>query len=665
MLQEVQAVLGYVPPESVPAIASALNLSRAEVHGVITFYHDFRQAPGGGCRVQVCLAEACQAAGARALEAHATATLGVGMGETTADGRITLESVYCLGNCASGPSVRVEDTVHARVDAGRFDGLLQAAACEVADDAVESVFEDVAEPAPETAVVNPLKRRMFIPRDTTACALGADALVAALEAAAAEIGLALELVRSGSRGAFWLEPMIEVEHKGERLAFGPITSGAVPSLIAALAGDPADHPACLGPVHAIPWLAEQRRLTFARAGEGNPLCLDNYRSLGGFRGLDRALAMSPAEVVREITESGLRGRGGAAFPAGIKWQTVLDTPADTKYIVCNADEGDSGTFADRLLMEADPYQLLEGMAIAGLATGAKRGYIYLRSEYPLAQAILTEAIVRARAEGYLGPDLLGSGRAFEIELRMGAGAYICGEETALLESLEGRRGVIRPKPPLPAIHGLFGQPTVVNNVLTLAAATTILAEGAQNYAGLGSGRSRGTLTVQLAGNIRRGGLVEVPYGLTLRELVEHWGGGTLSGRPVRAIQVGGPLGAYLPESQWDLPLDYEAFAAAGAMIGHGGVVVFDDTVDMAAQARFAMAFCALESCGKCTPCRIGSTRGVEVIDRLLSGAERAASRSLLEDLCATMEATSLCAMGGLTPAPVRSALNHFPEDFGL
>jgi formate dehydrogenase iron-sulfur subunit len=507
--------------------------------------------------------------------------------------------------------------------------------------------------------------RVYVPRDTTACAVGADDVAEQLQSRADERGVVLELVRNGSRGAAWLEPLVEVERDGERLAFGPVAPADVPSLLDALEAYPENHPLHLGPVHRIPWLVRQQRVTFARAGESDPMSLDSYRELGGYRGLQRALAMAPAEVVAEITESGLRGRGGAAFPAGIKWRTVLEADAPQKYVVCNADEGDSGTFADRLLMEADPFQLLEGMAIAGVATGASLGYIYLRSEYPLAHDVLASAIAAAREAGCLGEDLLGSGRPFDVELRLGAGAYICGEETALLDSLEGKRGMVRFKPPLPALRGLFGQPTVVNNVLTLAAASTVMALGAGHYAAAGTGRSRGTLTVQLAGNVRRGGLVEVPFGATLRELVMDWGGGTRSGRPVRAIQVGGPLGAYLPESQWDTPLDYEAFAALGAMLGHGGVVVFDDTVDMAAQARFAMQFCAVESCGKCTPCRIGSTRGVEVIDRLLADGGRADTLALLEDLCHTMEQGSLCAMGGLTPAPVRSALRHFPGDFGL
>ncbi len=505
--------------------------------------------------------------------------------------------------------------------------------------------------------------RCYIPGDTTARALGADAVAAALEAEVACRGIDLGLVRNGSRGAFWLEPLLEVERDGERVAFGPVGVGDVAGVLDSLAEGADEHPLSLGPVDTIPWLAAQQRLTFARAGRDDPLSLQAYRDMEGFNGLQRALGMTPQEIVAEVTESGLRGRGGAAFPAGIKWQTVLDASADRKYIVCNADEGDSGTFADRLLMEADPFQLLEGMAIAGLGVGATRGYIYLRSEYPKALEVLNAAIAVARDAGFLGEDICGSGRAFDLEVRLGAGAYICGEETALLESLEGRRGMVRVKPPLPAIEGLFGRPTVVNNVLTLAAVSTVLARGARYYGDFGSGRSRGTLTLQLAGNVRRGGLVEIPFGATLRQVVDDFGGGTASGRPLRAIQVGGPLGAYLPQSQWDTPLDYESFAQIGAMLGHGGVVVFDDTVNMGAQARFAMAFCAAESCGKCTPCRIGSTRGVEVIDRIIAREAREQNLALLHDLCDTMEYGSLCAMGGLTPNPVRSALRYFPEDF--
>jgi formate dehydrogenase iron-sulfur subunit len=504
---------------------------------------------------------------------------------------------------------------------------------------------------------------VYIPREATALSLGAQAVARALSEEAARRGHAVQIVRTGSRGLFWLEPMIEVHTAAGRMAYGPVQAADIPGLLAADMLSGGRHRLSLGPVESIPYLKNQERLTCARLGVIDPASLDDYRAHGGYEGLRNALPMEPAAIVKAVIDSGLRGRGGAAFPTGIKWKTVHDAPGPQKYIVCNADEGDSGTFSDRLLMEGDPFCLIEGMTIAGLAVGATRGYIYLRCEYPHAHDTMTQAIASAYAQGYLGADVLGSGRAFELQLRLGAGAYICGEETSLLESLEGRRGQIRFKPPLPALKGLFECPTVVNNVISFASVPIILQRGAQFYRDYGMGRSRGSLPIQLAGNVARGGLVERAFGVTLRELLYDYGGGTRSGRPIRAVQVGGPLGAYWPASKFDTPLDYEAFAAAGGMLGHGGIVVFDDTVDMAAQARYAMEFCAVESCGKCTPCRIGSTRGVEVIDRLVAGDRAATQQTLLRDLCETMLNGSLCALGGLTPFPVLSALDYFPEDF--
>ncbi|QFU17368.1 formate dehydrogenase beta subunit [Microvirga thermotolerans] len=505
--------------------------------------------------------------------------------------------------------------------------------------------------------------RIFLSRDAASLAVGAERIGRLLAEEAARRGLALDTVRTGSRGMFWLEPLVEVETAEGRIAYGPLEAADIPGLFEAGFLQGAPHPRRLGRLEDHPFLARQSRLTFARCGLVDPLSLDDYLTHGGFQGLDRALALGPSGIVAEVRESGLRGRGGAGFPAGIKWDTVLHLEADQKYVVCNADEGDSGTYADRMLMEGDPFCLIEGMIIAGLAVGATKGFIYIRSEYPHAHRTVNRAIALAAQAGYLGPSVRGSGRAFTLETRLGAGAYICGEETALLESLEGRRGVVRAKPPLPALKGLFGKPTVVNNVLSFAAVPWILAHGAQAYAGFGMGQSRGTMPVQLAGNIRHAGLVEIGFGTTLRELVHGFGGGTATGRPVKAVQVGGPLGAYFPESMLDLPYDYEALAEAKGMLGHGGIVVFDDTVDLAQQARFAFAFCAAESCGKCTPCRIGAVRGVEIMDRIIAGTERERNFALLDDLCRLMTDASLCAMGGLTPVPVQSALTHFPDDF--
>ena len=509
-------------------------------------------------------------------------------------------------------------------------------------------------------------KRVFVPADTSAKSLGADQIADILSA---RVGSNLKLVRNGSRGLFWLEPMVEVETENGRIAYGPVTVENIDDLLACgmLEGNQ-NHPLYLGFTEEIPYLKRQQRLTFSRVGIVDPLDIDHYQSLNGFTGLTVALEYTPQQLVDEIKSSGLRGRGGAAFPTGIKWQTVLDSPSDQKYIVCNADEGDSGTYADRMLMEGDPFSLIEGMIIAGLAVGANQGFIYLREEYPNAHKILNQAIILAYQSGWLGNNIQASGNTFHLEVRLGAGAYICGEETALLESLEGKRGQVRAKPPLPAIEGLFAKPTVVNNVLTLATVATILAKGADYYQNFGMGRSRGTLPFQLAGNLKQCGLIELAFGTSLHELLFEFGGGSASGKPLKAVQVGGPLGAYLPESQWQTPLDYESFSAIHGVLGHGGIVAFDESVDMSQQAEFSMAFCVAESCGKCTPCRIGSTRGVEVIQEIRNTAhpeKRLSKSALLEDLCETLELGSLCAMGGMTPIPVRSALKHFPEDFNL
>lgn len=507
--------------------------------------------------------------------------------------------------------------------------------------------------------------KVYVPCDSSALSLGADQVAEAIIQEAEKRGIKIDLIRNGSRGMYWLEPMVEVATDKGRVAYGPVKREAVGSLFDAdfLAGG--HHILTLGLTEEIPYFKKQQRLTFARIGITDPVSLDDYLQYDGYRGLKNALAMSGADIVKHVTDSGLRGRGGAAFPTGIKWNTVLNTPSEQKYVICNADEGDSGTFSDRMVMEGDPFVLIEGMTIAGIAVGATQGYIYLRVEYPHAHANLNSAIESAYKAGYLGDNILGSGKSFHLEVRLGAGAYVCGEETSLMESLEGKRGLVRFKPPLPAISGLFGKPTIVNNVISLASVPIILDKGGEFYRDFGMGRSRGTLPLQLAGNIKYPGLVELAFGPTLREILYDFGGGSATGRPIKAVQVGGPLGAYMPESQFDTPLDYEAFAQIWAVVGHGGIVVFDDTVDMAEMAKYSMEFCAIESCGKCTPCRIGSTRGYEVLDEIIKGQDLNKNIPLLRDLCDTLLNGSLCALGGMTPYPVLSALNHFPEDFGV
>jgi len=501
--------------------------------------------------------------------------------------------------------------------------------------------------------------KVFVPGDSAAVSVGADDVAAAI----ATIDPSVEIIRNGSRGALWLETLIEVETPTGRIAYGPVSAHDVSSLFEADFLHGGSHALYLGKTDEIAWLANQDRVTFARVGLIDPLSLADYRAHGGLIGLQKALNLSPDEVIQTVTESGLRGRGGAGFPAGIKWKTVSQKVSEQKYICCNADEGDSGTFADRMLIEGDPFTLIEGMTIAAIAVGATKGFVYIRSEYPQAISTFQKAIDIARSNQVLGDGVLGSVHAFDIQIRVGAGSYVCGEETAMLESIEGKRGVVRAKPPLPAIEGLFGKPTVINNVLTLSTVPKILADGADTYKARGVGRSLGTQVFQLAGNIARGGIVETAFGITLNELVNTYGGGTFTGRPLRAVQIGGPLGAYFSTAQFETSMDYESLIAAGGMLGHGGIVVFDDSVDLAVQAKFAMEFCAIESCGKCTPCRIGSTRGAETIDLIIQGVRVDENKKLLLDLCEVMTDGSLCAMGGLTPLPVKSAMINFPSDF--
>lgn len=507
--------------------------------------------------------------------------------------------------------------------------------------------------------------KIYVPIDAAARALGADRVATTLQDELTRQGVQAEIVRNGTRGMIWLEPLVEVDLDGTRVGFGPMEPEDIPALVAEIAGglavDSRAHPRALGPVEQLDWMRGQTRLTFARVGVIDPVSMMDYEAHGGLNGLRAAIAAGPEQIVEQLMESGLRGRGGAGFPTAIKWKTVAGAAADQKYIVCNADEGDSGSFADRMLMEGDPLCLIEGMAIAGIAVGATMGYVYLRSEYPDAIRAMNDAIAAARRHGMLGRSVLGSDYAYDMEVRVGAGAYVCGEETSLLNSLEGKRGVVRAKPPIPALEGFLGRPTVVNNVLSLGAVPWILEHGGAAYAAHGIGRSKGTIPIQIAGNVRYGGLYEAAFGLKLGDIINQIGGGTASGRPVKAVQVGGPLGSYIPPENFDVAFGYEELATKEGLLGHAGITVFDDTADAIKLARFAMEFCAVESCGKCTPCRIGSVRAVETIDRIAAGD--ADGIPILTDLCNTMKWGSLCALGGFAPFPVMSLLTHFPDEF--
>ena len=487
--------------------------------------------------------------------------------------------------------------------------------------------------------------RLYLSNDTSSQAAGVGHLAEWLQERTD-----IQLLRTSSRGAFYLEPMIERDGPEGRLLWPNVTVDDLPNVIAGRGGVPADN---------VPYLAKQTRATFSNFGITQPLALDEYRAPGGFNGLEAALAMSPDAIIQELKVARLRGRGGAAFPVWNKWRAALQTEADEKYVVVNADEGDAGTYCDRMVMEGDPFRLIEGMLICAHAIGASKGFIYCRQEYPAAAAAVRTAIRKADEAELLELD----GRTFSIDIVLGGGSYVCGEETALLESLEGRRGVVRAKPPYPAISGLYHRPTIVSNVLTFAIVPSILARGGAWHASLGTEASRGTAVLQIGGRVKQPGLVEIPFGMTLRHVLEEFGGGMTAGARFKAVQVGGPLGSLFPESRLDIPICYDAFADAGAILGHGGIVVYDDETDMVELARHFMAFTADESCGKCTPCRIGSIRAREILELVQSGRAKPDDLTLLADLGETMKTASLCALGGRAPYPVMTAIEHFGNEF--
>lgn len=498
-----------------------------------------------------------------------------------------------------------------------------------------------------------MMRRLYIPQDTSARAVGADRLAKAWEKERD-----VEIVRTSSRGAFYLEPLVETDEPHGRIGWPNAAERDLSRILRGEGGTP---------IEKIPFLARQTRVTFANAGVTRPLSLEDYRSHGGFEGLDAALRLAPEKIIEEMLVSKLRGRGGAAFPVGRKWQAAYETHADRKYVVANADEGDAGTYCDRMVMEGEPFRLIEGMLIAAYAIGATRGYIYCRYEYPAAARALWEAIRIMTEVGYLGEGALGrnarAGGGFTLEVFVGAGSYVCGEETALLQSLEGKRGMVQPKPPYPAVSGLYGKPTLISNVLTFATVPSILARGGAWHASLGTEHSKGTIALQIGGRVKQPGLAEVPFGLTLEEAIEEFGGGMATGARFKAVQVGGPLGSLFTKAGLKTRICYDEFSRAGAILGHGGIVVFDQETDMVELARHFMAFTADESCGVCTPCRVGSVRAREILDGFAQGRGRPGDLDLLADLGETMKQTSLCALGQRAPYPVLTAIEHFRKEF--
>jgi NADH:ubiquinone oxidoreductase subunit F (NADH-binding)/Pyruvate/2-oxoacid:ferredoxin oxidoreductase delta subunit/(2Fe-2S) ferredoxin len=539
----------------------------------------------------------------------------------------------------------------------------------------------------------PGRLKILIGSATCGIAAGAREVETAAIEAVRQLGIDAAVARTGCIGFCQCEPLVDLRLPGgPRITYGHMTARRVRELLEAYAasGDPkpamalcrfeseehlaaaAEHvyPAATNGVAAVPaWLSldfyrPQQRVILRNCGSIDPLMIEEAIARGAYRGAAKALTgMKPEEVIAEVLQSGLRGRGGAGFPTGQKWETARQAAADRKYVVCNADEGDPGAFMDRSVLEGDPHAVIEGMIVASYAIGAHEGYIYVRSEYPLAVSTVTRAIEEAQSRGLLGDDILGSGHALRIKVRRGAGAFVCGEETALIASIEGRAGEPCPRPPFPAQKGVWGKPTVINNVKTWASIGPILSRGAAWYAAKGTARSRGTTVFSLVGAIKNTGLVEVPLGLTLRQMVFEIGGGMRGKRPIKAIQTGGPSGGCIPASMLDLPIDYEALSQAGSMMGSGGMIVLDTATCMVDLSRFFLTFTADESCGKCSPCREGTKHMLRILTRMCEGRAEPDDLEVLERLARTVKTASLCGLGQTAPNPVLTALRYFRDEF--
>ncbi|MCF7935230.1 MAG: 4Fe-4S binding protein [Synergistales bacterium] len=479
----------------------------------------------------------------------------------------------------------------------------------------------------------------------------------------------VELKRVGCIGLCFHEPLVEVEQDNERVIYGEVDSELAQRIVSEHIekGAPIHERAIFSTVEQAvenEMLGEQVRIVLRNCGLIDPEIIDEYLARNGYKGLEKALTrMTPYGVVQEVLESGLRGRGGAGFPTGLKWSFARKASGEPKYIVCNADEGDPGAFMDRSVLEGDPHNIIEGMAIAAYGIGASKGYIYCRAEYPLAIRHLKTALHQARERGYLGNNILGTGFAFDIEIKEGAGAFVCGEETALMASIEGKRGMPRPRPPFPAQSGIFGKPTNINNVETLGNVAWIILHGAESFSQYGIGRSRGTKVFALAGKIRKGGLVEVPMGMPLRDVIFKVGGGIPGDKKFKAVQLGGPSGGCLPESLLDTPVDYESINATGAIMGSGGMIVMDESTCIVDVAKFFLSFTQEESCGKCPFCRIGTRRMLETLTRITAGEGKPEDLDLLQELCREIQDGSLCGLGQTAPNPVLTTTKYFREEY--
>lgn len=642
ILQQAQSIYGYLPQEVIYHVAQRTGNSPAKVMGVATFYSYFRLQPMGTYQIMLCDGTACHVNGSERIRTAITQELGIHNGETTEDGMFTLNEVACLGCCSLAPVMMINGDTYGNLTPEKTIKILRQLRQREAGNGI----------------------RILVGQGSCGVSAGA-ARVAKVLAGHMTATDSFTVETTGCIGMCYLEPIVDI-YEGEQLLHRLVRvteTDALGIVEAVRKKDFSKLEAMFISDEDARFLKKQKRVALRNCGVVDPTSIDDYINHAGYQALDKALKMKPEEVIEEIKVSGLAGRGGAGFPTWFKWDAARKAEGEQKHLICNADEGDPGAFMDRAVIESDPHTLIEGMLIGAYAIGASDMYVYIRAEYPLAVERLSQAIEQARSRGLLGKNILGTDFSCDLNIKIGAGAFVCGEETALIESMEGKRGMPRLKPPFPAQSGYLNEPSNINNVETFANVAWIIQHGGTAFAAMGTENSKGTKVFALTGKVQRGGLVEVPMGNSLKDVIFDIAGGIKDGRAYKAVQMGGPSGGCIPAALMDTPIDYKALSATGAIMGSGGMVVMDDSTCMVNIARFFLDFTARESCGKCVPCRIGTTRMMEILNRICEGEGQEGDIELLEELCVSIKDGALCGLGQTAPNPVLTTIRYFREEY--
>lgn len=642
ILQQAQSIYGYLPQEVIYHVAERTGNSPAKVMGVATFYSYFRLKPMGTYQIMLCDGTACHVNGSERIRTAITQELGIGNGETTEDGMFTLNEVACLGCCSLAPVMMINGDTYGNLTPEKTIKILRKLRQRESGQGI----------------------RILVGQGSCGVSAGA-ARVAKVLSGHMTATDSFTVETTGCIGMCYLEPIVDI-YEGDKLLHRLVRvteTDALGIVEAVRKNDFSKLEAMFISDEDARFLKKQKRVALRNCGVVNPTSIDDYINHDGYKALDKALQMEPEQVIEEIKVSGLAGRGGAGFPTWFKWDAARKAEGENKYLICNADEGDPGAFMDRAVIESDPHTLIEGMLIGAYAIGASEMFVYIRAEYPLAVERLGHAIEQARSRGLLGENILGSGFSCDLNIKIGAGAFVCGEETALIESMEGKRGMPRLKPPFPAQSGYLNEPSNINNVETFANVAWIIQNGGAAFSAMGTENSKGTKVFALTGKVQRGGLVEVPMGKSLKDVIFDIAGGIKDGRKYKAVQMGGPSGGCIPAALQDTPIDYKALSATGAIMGSGGMVVMDDSTCMVNIARFFLDFTARESCGKCVPCRIGTTRMMEILNRICDGQGQEGDIELLEELCISIKDGSLCGLGQTAPNPVLTTIRYFRDEY--